>query len=67
MPSEVQFIFFYVFYCNLKGKIIFGEISIMKKEMFLCKISNIIIFILICQKLGTVGPVQQKIKLPCLM
>ena len=30
--------------------------------MFLGEIS--IIIILICQKLGTVGPVQQKIKLP---
>ena len=39
----------------------------MKKEMFICEISNIITFILICQKLGTVGPVQQKFKLPCLM
>ena len=38
----------------------------MKKKMFICEISNIII-ILICQKLGTVGPVQQKFKLPCLM
>ena len=30
--------------------------------MFICEIS--IIIILICQKLGSVGPVQQKIKLP---
>ena len=29
--------------------------------MFICKIS--IIIILICQKLGSVGPIQQKIKL----
>ena len=30
--------------------------------MFFCEIS--IIIILICQKLGLIGPVQQKIKLP---
>ena len=30
--------------------------------MFICKIS--IVIILICRKLGSVGPVQQKIKLP---
>ena len=36
-----------------------------KRKMFLCEISIIIIIIiLICQKLGSVGPVQQKIKLP---
>ena len=30
--------------------------------MFICEIN--VIIILICQKLGTGGPVQQKIKLP---
>ena len=33
-----------------------------KTKMFICEIS--IIIILIYQKLGSVGPVQQKIKLP---
>ena len=32
--------------------------------MYICEIS--IIVILICEKLGLVGPVQQKFKLPCL-
>ena len=33
--------------------------------MFISEIS-VIIIILVCQKLGSVGPVQQKIKLPSL-
>ena len=32
--------------------------------MFICETSIIIIIILICQKLGSVEPVQQKLKLP---
>ena len=54
---QVHWIFvFYILYCNPKEK------QIAKRKMFLGEIS--IIIILICQKLGTVGPVQQKIKLP---
>ena len=42
----------------LKEKIILDRrnINSKKKEMFICEIS--IIIILICQKLGSVGPVQ---------
>ena len=58
-----QFFVLYVFYCNLKGeKHIRRNISIKKKEILICEIS--IIIILICQKLGSVLPVQQKVKLP---
>ena len=38
-----------------------GRNSIVKKERFICEIS--IVFIFIFQKLGSVGPVQQKMKL----
>ena len=49
---------------NLKEKDhIKRNINSKKKEMFICEIS-IIIITLICQKLESVGPVQQKIKLP---
>ena len=55
---------FYVFYCNLKEKDhIKKNINSNKKEMFIYEII-IIIIILICQKLGLVGSVQEKIKLP---
>ena len=52
---------FYKFYCNLKEKVhIKRNInSKKKKEMFICAI--IIIIILICQKLGSLGPAQQKL------
>ena len=61
---QVHQIFFMYFTVILKKKIILDRINInsKKKEMFICEIS--IIIILICQKLGSVGPVQQKIKLP---
>ena len=53
---------FYVFYCYLKEKYhIRRNINRRGKEKFVCEIS---IIILTCQKLGYVGPVQQKIKLP---
>ena len=42
--------------------IILEEKQIVKRKTFICEIS--IIIILICQKLGSVVPVQQKIKLP---
>ena len=58
-----QIFVFNVFYCNLKEKDhIRRNINSKKKEMYICEIS--IIIILICRKLGWVGPVQQKIKLP---
>ena len=42
--------------------IVLEKIQMAKKEMFMGEIS--IIIILICQKLGSVRPLQQKIKLP---
>ena len=42
--------------------IVLEKIQMAKKEMFMGEIS--IIIILIGQKLGSVGPLQQKIKLP---
>ena len=60
---QMQQIFvFYVFHCNLKEKYIRRNVNSKKKAMFICEIS--IITILICQKLGSVRSVQQKIKLP---
>ena len=57
-----KILFFYVFYCNLKEKDhIKRNINSNKKEVFIYEIS---IIILICQKLGLAGSVQQKIKLP---
>ena len=53
--------FFFVFYFNLKKKDHIRR-NINNKRMFICGISFIII--LICQKSRSVGPVQQKIKLP---
>ena len=54
-----QFFVFYVCYCNLKEKNhIRGNINSKKKEMYIHEIS--IIIIAISQKLGLVGPVQQK-------
>ena len=52
-----------MFYCDLKEKYTRRNINCKKKRNILCKIS-ITIIILICQKLGSVVPVQQKIKLP---
>ena len=53
---------FYVFYCNLKEKYhIRRNINSKKREMFIYEIS--IVIFLICKKLGSVGLVQQKIKL----
>ena len=60
MMSSAQ-IFFFVFYCNLKEKCHIERNINSKKKLFICEIS---FFILICQKLGLVGLVQQKIKLP---
>ena len=57
-----QIFAFNVFYCNLKEKDYIRRNINNKKEMFICEIS--IIIISICQKLRSVGPVQQKIKLP---
>ena len=45
-----------------KKKIILEELYRVKKGMFICEIS--ITVILVYQKLGSVGPVQQKTKLP---
>ena len=56
------FFVFYVFYCDLKE--IYHtrrNINCKIKSKFIC---GSIIIILIYQKLGSVGPVQQKIKLP---
>ena len=64
MSSARNFVF-YLFYCDLKEKYhIRRNINWKKKETLVCEISIIIIIILICQKLGSVGHVQQKIKLP---
>ena len=53
---------FYLFYCNLKEKDhIRRKINIKK---IICEIG--ILINVICRKLGSVGPVQQKIKLPSL-
>ena len=55
---------FRVFYCDPKEKNhITRNINIFFKKKFVCEIS-IIIIILICQKLGSVGLLQQKVKLP---
>ena len=59
-----QIFAFYVFSCNLKENYHIRRNINSKKEMFICEIIIIIIIILICQKLGSVGLVQQKIKLP---
>ena len=62
MSGELNFLFFYVFYCDLKEKYhIRKDVNCEKKEKLLCEIP---IIILICQKLESVRPVQQKIKLP---
>ena len=54
---------FLLSYCDLKEKYhIRRNKKFFKKEKLACEIS--VIIILICQKLGSVGPVQQKIKLP---
>ena len=59
---QVTKFLFCVFFCNLKEKdCIRRNINGKKKEIFLCEIS---IIILICQELGLVGPLQQKINLP---
>ena len=51
-----------IFFCNLKEKDhIRRNKNGKKKGIFICEIS---IIILICQKLGLVGPLQQKINLP---
>ena len=61
--SQMHQIFvFNVFYYNLKEKVhIRRDMNSKKREMFICEIY---IIILIRQKLGLFGPVQQKIKLP---
>ena len=62
MSSALNFCcVFFVFYFNLKEKDHIRR-NINNKKMFICGISFIII--LICQKSRSVGPVQQKIKLP---
>ena len=53
---------FYVFCCDLKEKYLLEERKTVKKKKFVCEMS--IIIILSCQKLGSVGPVQQKSTLP---
>ena len=59
----VFYVLSYVFYCNLKQKDhIRRIINSKKKEIFIYEVSIIIIFI--HWKLGSVGPVQEKIKLP---
>ena len=60
-----QIFVFHVFYCNLKEKRHIRRNVNSKKEMYICEISTIIV--LICQKLGSVGPVQQKLSCLCLM
>ena len=57
-----KILFFYIFYCNLKEKDHIKRNINNKKQVFIYEIS--IVNILICQKLGLVGSVQQKIKLP---
>ena len=59
-----KFLFFIYFIATRKKKIILEENEIVKRKLFICEIS--IIIILICQKLESVGRVQQKIKLPSL-
>ena len=59
MSNTLNFCF-YVFYCNLKQKDQIRRIINGKKKR-ICEIN--IIIILICQKLRSVGPVQQKNKL----
>ena len=53
---------FYLFYCNLKEKYLIKKIINSKKKIFIWDVS--IFIILIYRKFGSVGPVQQKIKLP---
>ena len=60
-----KFLFFYVFCCNLKEKDHIRRNIISKKkkkETYIREIS--VIIILICWNVGSVWPVQQKIKLP---
>ena len=61
MLSALNICFFIYFTATSKKKIILEEKEIVKRKIFLCEIS---IIILICQKLESVRPVQQKIKLP---
>ena len=53
---------FLIYFLATQKKKITGGKKIVKRKIFTCKI--IVIIILICQKLGSVGPVQQKFKLP---
>ena len=59
--SSALIFFFLCIFCNLKEKDHIGRSINIKKDMFICEIS---IIILICQKLVSVQPVQQKINLP---
>ena len=65
MSTALNFLlllFFYVFHRNLKKDRIRRNINSKKKKgMFICE-NSIITFV--CRKLGLVGPIQQKIKLP---
>ena len=54
MSSTLNFHFLSI----LLHKIVLKEKQIVKRKMFICEIS--IIIILNCQKLGSIGPVQQK-------
>ena len=59
-----KFLFLIYFLATQKKKITLGGKKIVKRKIFTCKIIIIIIIILISQKLESVGPVQQQIKLP---
>ena len=68
MSNVLNFLFFIDFIVIQKKKIIFRENYQVKRKIFICEISIIIIIIiiiiiLIWQKLESVRPVQQKIKL----
>ena len=58
-----QIFVFYVFYCNLKEKDHIRRNINSKKYEYLY-VKSVLFIILICQKLGSIGPVQQKTKLP---
>ena len=61
MSSALNFCFLCILLSSKEKDNIRRNMHNKEKEMFTCEI---IIIILICQKLGSVGPVQQKNKLP---
>ena len=62
MLSNAPKFFVFIWFIVTKKKKISKEKEIVKTKIFMCEIN--IIIILIYQKLGLVGPVQQKIRLP---